>query len=855
MKKQLHIISHTHWDREWYLSFEKFRLRLVDLIDNLLKIMEKDPEYKYFTLDGQTVVLEDYLEIRPENRDRLAAFIKEGRLFAGPWYILPDEFLVSGEALIRNLLLGHRIASQFGRVMKVGYIPDTFGHISQLPQILSGFGINNVILWRGVKLEKSENLWESPDGSKVLMIHLGKRGYCNAHSFPCNIDKAYKKIMELKEEYGKRATTPHFLLLNGCDHLEPQKELPDIIRGINEKLKKEELIHSNLPLYIQKIKESDPKLHLIKGEFRNGLSHAYLLIGVISTRMYLKQLNFKAQNLLEKWAEPFSSIYTLLGGKDYFPHLWQAWKYLLQNHPHDSICGCSIDEVHRQMLTRYSSSQDIGEDITQRSLNGIAGFINKKEDHGLLIFNPLSWERNDLVEVEIDFPQAKNKNFKIYNAHGKEIPYQIASHSMPLQRQKIYLRGEIPPFGYSLYRIVPDSKKVDYRDRLVPEARILENEFLKVKINQNGTLNILDKDTKKIYKNCNLFEDGADSGDEYNYSYPEKDKIFTTIRERPKISLFEKGPIKATYSIDYNWRIPTRLSKDRKKRSKQKVSLKIQSFVILIRGIKRIEVETRVNNTAKDHRLRVLFPSGVRSNFSWAEGQFDILKRKIKTRPRRKNDLEEPLPTHPHQAFIDVNDGRIGLAIANQGLPEYEVKDNRERTIALTLLRSVGYLSRPDLLTRPGNAGPLISTPEAQCPGMHVFSYAIIPHKKDWFKGKVIREAHNFVSPLTAFQFNKEDSAIATPFLPERISFIKVEPEPIIITTVKRTEKGRGLIIRLFNLQSKEVKAGKLTFFKEIKEAFEVNLAEEKLRKVEVEDRHIINFNLRDRGLITFLII
>ena len=859
-QKELHLISHTHWDREWYLTFQEFRIKLVDLIDHLLDIMDKDPEYKYFTLDGQTVVLEDYLEIRPENRVRLKKYIKEGRVFIGPWYILPDEFLVSGESIIRNLLLGHRIGAQFGKVMKVGYIPDTFGHISQLPQILSGFGIDNVILWRGIASKKSECLWEAPDGSKVLMIHLGRGGYCNAADLPGEIDKACERIMALKKECEKRASTPYLLLLNGCDHLEPQAELSKIIKGVNERLTNSTLIHSNLPAYIQKIKESNPQLTTLRGEFRKGLSHAYLLTGVISARIYLKQINKRVENLLEKWTEPFSVIFNVLGGENYESLVWQAWKNLLQNHPHDSICGCSIDEVHRQMLTRFSWSEEIGEEIARRSLEGIANFIDtsslREREEALPIFNPLSWQRCDLVEAEVDFPEgSKERNFRIYDAEGKEIPYQYKIPlNVPIHRRKVYLKAEVPSLGFSLYRISPCSEKVTHPGTLLSKPHVLENEFFRVEIRLNGTLTILDKDTKKVYRNCHLFEDGGDAGDEYNYSYPRVDKVFTTIRERPKISLVEDGPIKATYSIEYNWQIPKEISKDRKKRSEAKVKLHIQSLISLIKGVKRVEIETRVHNTAKDHRLRVLFPSGIKTKFSWAEAQFDIVKREIRVPSKRKGDREEPSPTHPQQSFVDVNDGRNGLCLANQGLPEYEVRDDEKRTIALTLLRVVGYLSRPDLLTRHGNAGPFIATPQAQCPGNHVFRYAIIPHRGIWQDGRVLQEAHNFAISLRPFQFTRLDLAKREFCLPKEHAFIEVEPEEIVVTTLKKKEEGQGLIVRLFNTGSKEIKAGRLSFFREIREAFEVNLAEEKIKGLAIENQYIINFNLRSRGLITFLI-
>jgi mannosylglycerate hydrolase len=155
----VHFVSHTHWDREWYLTYEQFRLRLVGLIDRLLDLMESRPDFEFFHLDGQTIVLEDYLELRPAQEGRLRKLIEDGRILIGPWYDMPDEFLVSGESLVRNLALGHRLASTFGTPMPVGYLPDLFGHVAQMPQILRGLGLDNAILWRGFGGPRAEYWW------------------------------------------------------------------------------------------------------------------------------------------------------------------------------------------------------------------------------------------------------------------------------------------------------------------------------------------------------------------------------------------------------------------------------------------------------------------------------------------------------------------------------------------------------------------------------------------------------------------------------------------------------------------------------------------------------------------------
>src|SRR5258708_21669655 len=238
MARQLNIIivPHTHWDREWYQTFQQFRVRLVHAVDKLLDIMERDADFSHFMLDGQTIVLDDYLEARPEEEERLKKLTRSGRITVGPWYVQPDEFLVSGESLIRNIHIGLKRAAEFGEPMRVGYVPDCFGHIAQLPQILQGVGIDNAVFWRGIGAEahKSEFYWTAPDGSRVLVIHLAAPiGYSNARVMPLVPAEFATRVELLTAQILSKATTNTLLFMNGSDHLEPQDRLPATIAPAN----------------------------------------------------------------------------------------------------------------------------------------------------------------------------------------------------------------------------------------------------------------------------------------------------------------------------------------------------------------------------------------------------------------------------------------------------------------------------------------------------------------------------------------------------------------------------------------------------------------------------------------------
>jgi len=450
----LHIISHTHWDREWYRTFQQFRLRLVHLVDNILEILDLDPDYKHFMLDGQTIVLEDYLQMRPENEVRLRNYIREGRILIGPWYILPDEFLVSPEATVRNLLIGKAICADFGYRMMIGYLPDPFGHISQMPQILNGFSIDKACLWRGVH-EKMPTLleWRAPDGSKVLLAHL-YFGYGDIADWPITDLDASKSLLDAKvDRLEPFNQSEHFLMMRGTDHYEARPLTPKAIAYYNEKTAHRKAVHSTLPNYFSQVeglvKSGDLSPAPVYGELRDP-KKAHMLPGVDSARMWIKQRNWFSQTLLERWVEPFTTwaelaergpeAFTPLKGFVVSPRIWnpatlvnQAWKLLITNHPHDSICGCSIDETHADMGSRFDQVDQIGEVLTSQSLQTLTEKVNTKPSKvnqdayaAVTVFNAAPVAVSEEVHLNVDLPMGA-QSLEIRDALGNKIPCLITS--------------------------------------------------------------------------------------------------------------------------------------------------------------------------------------------------------------------------------------------------------------------------------------------------------------------------------------------------------------------------------------------------------------------------------------------
>jgi len=858
------IVPHTHWDREWYRTFQQFRIRLIDLINNLIDILEKDKTFSDFTLDGQTIVLEDYLEVHPERRAILKKYITEGRIHVGPWYILPDEFLVSAESIVRNLLLGHKIASEFGRVMKIGYIPDPFGHITQMPQILKGFGIDNIIFWRGIEYDQSQGnefIWQGPDGTGLFAVHLPKAGYCNAMSLSEDADQAYKLIKEAIDDLLSRETSKSLLLLNGVDHLEAQPHIPRLVKELNKSFTDIEIKQGNLKEYIDYAKKTvKPDLNKVTGEFRSG-KDTNILQSVYSSRMYIKQANERGEILLENWAEPTASVAWLLG-KNYPRNLiWTSWKWLLKNHPHDSICGCSIDQVHREMMTRFDWSKQIAQEVINKNLDYITEKIKidylKKDELVLVVFNPLPYSIGENVEVRVKFPQeVKLNRVKVLTAQGEEIPYQLKGYGLdykiifnPFKVPQFlevnyadisFTAKDIPACGYKVFIIkaINDLRtSKEYETDIRTGRDCIENKYYKVIAETNGTVTIVDKLNNKVFKNCNRFVDSGDAGDEYTYSPPLNDEII--VSQLNNISTKDVGPSEAVLKVSGKMILPVGLKSDRKSRKDKKIECPLESEIKLFSEVQRIEFKTKFDNKACDHRLRVEFPTNIKSNYVYAEGHFEVVKRSINI-PDSEGWKEKAYKTAHNSGFIDINNKEYGLAVLNQGLPEYEIIPG-DNTIALTLLRCVGWLSRGDLEYKKGNAGPSFATPEAQCLGENNFSYALIPHQDSWDDARISQKTKQYKTKVLTTQLKNQPGNLS-----DKYSFIELEGKHLEISAIKKHEFEDKLVIRVYN-PTNEKTTGKIklgfnihkVYLGKLDESYEEELAYNNGVEIELKPKEI----------------
>ncbi|MCI0514303.1 glycosyl hydrolase-related protein [candidate division KSB1 bacterium] len=456
----IHVVSHTHWDREWRYPFQEFRLLLVAMFDQLIQLLDTHPEYKYFLLDSQTIPLEDYLAIKPEREADLRRLVAAGRIHIGPWYTLPDTPEISGESIVRNLLMGMQITEEWQGQKWSGYSPFSFGQSSQMPQIYQGFGLDHIFFYRGNsnQVTQHEFIWEAPDGSQVLgmrsinpygranwYVHVYRPVALNKWPFqwdyhwsegqlpfhPCDeelqafdywllegkhqdhlyLENLPRALAEIKEHAVKDATCNHLLYLDGMDQVNPYPRTPEIIEHAQKIAGADTYVHSSFQDYVAAVKANAKDLKVMRGEFRYTMKSGLwqnLFPGMLSARIYLKQQNRICENKLQKNADTWASLATLCGME--YPHgfLKLAWKYHLANQSHDSLAGCSIDLVHEDVEYRNRQIRHLADTVTRLSMAHIIKNLDQQKLPAdavcLVAFNPTAYRQDQVVTADIDLP-------------------------------------------------------------------------------------------------------------------------------------------------------------------------------------------------------------------------------------------------------------------------------------------------------------------------------------------------------------------------------------------------------------------------------------------------------------------
>ncbi len=903
--RHLVVVPHTHWDREWYMPFEEFRKRLVAMMDRLLRTLESDSDFRYFELDGQTIVLSDYLEIRPDQEKKLKKLIRQGRIRIGPWYVQPDEFLVSGEALIRNLRRGIRHAREFGKPSMVGYLPDQFGHIAQMPQILAGFGVRSAVVWRGVgdSVDQSQFLWESPDGTRLFTVYLAD-SYGNGAFLPLEPAKLRSRLLDLITRQEGYSIIRSLLIMNGLDHLEPQDGLPIALEKAVSEMEGVTCEMGNLEVYIRQAREQANALPTHRGEFRSS-QRAPLIPNVASARIAQKQRDFENCRLLEKYVEPLCAWAELLGDtRPYRGFIDYAWRITLNNHPHDSICGCSVDAVHREMETRFDKARQVGETLRNDALSFLASHSDSSclpaDEPVLCVYNPLS-ARTHVIDVVADlkdpdmarsvrdaggrilalqkqagerelfiamqdsaesiramvagiesrellglyindiFWRREGKTLKLTLIMGRAETGEVDFEQRRAQLLEVlsdpsvetvdvkgvagartrlsFCADDLSPAGLTLFSLSSaESLPHEAEKMLTVSPDIIENDFYLVTIRRDGVIDILDKQSDMKFPRCLQFIDEGDRGDSYTFDEVPGSKPIDSSSSAADVSIEETGPVRASVRIEIRLNIPEKLVESRDARYENQVSNRIITYVSLYRSLKRIDFRTEVNNQCEDHRLRVRFNAPFAAPVAHVESAFATVIRPSKVE-EFGNHFEKPTGTGPQKTFSCVENGNYGMALFNRGIPEIEpLAEENSTSLFLTLIRSVGWLSRDDLVARPAAAGPQLPALGAQSKGRHTFEYAFTSYEGNYVDADIVNQAHAYAFPPIATITNRHEGALMS-----GTSLATSSNPAVIISALEKPGPGKTYSVRLYNITDKGQKTN-VAFWGKNATACEVDL-------------------------------
>lgn len=741
--KTVHLVQHTHWDREWYFTENDSKAVLYYFMDDLLQRLEADKTLGPFVLDGQTVVIEDYLSVAPDQEIRLRNLIEQGRILIGPWYTQSDFLVVGAESITRNLLLGHADCQRFGETMPVGYVPDSFGQSAQLPMFLQQFAIDSAVIWRGwseYNVPHIEFSWLSADGSKVTTAVL-PWGYGCAKWLPDEPQQAQKALETILAKQTRFSSTDHVLLPNGNDQSPFEYRVPKMLDKLNQQQDEYRYVRSSFSQFFQALESTQITLPVYQGEL---ISPKYMRIhrGIFSTRVDIKQLNAQLEQTLSQHLEPLLAVNWRLG----LPYPQSAvdniWREAMKSHAHDSIGGCNSDRVNAMVKNRLESGLEMANQLIDLNMKMLAEGITAQQDgKKIIIFNARPQIRRGLVELTIFTPE---QDFRVVDGAGHECRWQIVEEGRQdmsiivqelsnstettwYRKCKLLLEvSEIPASGYqTLY--LQEGVSAGFSPQAAAVVK-LENEWLRLEADEQGVLTLTDKRSQQTYHNILQLVDGGDAGDNYNYSPPFDDWLISSNDFMTSVR-GEEGLLQSCLTLTWQMAVPSDLAARNEHRAD--AELDISMTLTLAHKNRWLDVAISVNNTAHDHRLQVLLPTGVQQHVHFSDQPFGLIERHNQPPEmavwKEEQWTEAPVALYPMQSQVMMHDAHRGLCAVTEGLREYQIPEDRQDVIAVTLLRSVGWLGQANMPYRPGRAsGMVLPSPESQIQGMHHFKLSLL---------------------------------------------------------------------------------------------------------------------------------
>lgn len=815
MSENLFFVPHTRWDREWYKSFEVFRISLVRTIDEFIDYLENVGEFPSFTLDGQSILISDYLKIRPEMKPTIEKLAREGILLLGPWMVQPDLFAGNGEIIVRNLLEGRKESSRFAEPIDTFYIPESTGIISQVPQIMQNFGMEHLVFIRGLGDEEvsTEYKLRGSDGSEVIATYLVK-AYNNAGFLPEDVTEAEERIENEVEKLKPSAATDWLLMNNGGDHHKPQVFLPRIVEELKKTGKYGEIEIGGFSDYFKKLEPDALKnLPVLKGELR-GCRHYPILSGRTSARMDIKLESQRVINHLLNFVEPLSVWEFAHRGTYPRLPLSRVWQLLIENYHHSTAGGSVNDLVNNEAMLRLLDAKDILNQEWDDTIDFIISLVKdpseeKEDEFPIIVLNTLPRRRSGSVLVYLVTPAEMGGRIKVLDEMKQEIPHQILSCSISEgtypypSREKLRTwelliwADDVPAMGYSVYMVKIEKGK----EESINPAPTIVNEYFEVGFEEGGTIFIRDLRTNRTFKNMHYFIDQADAGDLYNFSPLTGDIPLSHIVQDIHMEVLTTGRIQQTLQLRGNISVPASLTRDRRRRSVDREMCPFSFRVSLYSGVPYVDCSLTIENRAKDHKLSLAFPLESAVKKVRAGQPFDIVNRSMEI-PDGNNWIESPPTSHPFQGILDIKCNDYSLGFYSLGPLEYELRTSKNGPeVLFTLVRSVGWLSREDCKTRKVEVGPKISTPGAQCLNKLTYHYAIVPHRGEEDYNEIIAGFQKYSNPLRGT------------FLPvgakvgKSDDLFSLSPEKLVISCCKVNQEGDGIILRFYNPTDDNVSA------------------------------------------------
>ena len=865
----IHVVSHTHWDREWYHPADRFRQRLVDLIDELLD--DSSPERATFLLDGQTVVIEDYLAVRPERASELGAALRDGRLEAGPWYVLADELIPGGEGLVRNLLAGRRtLRSLRAEAPPVLYCPDSFGHPAALPMLARGFDKGLIVLWRGFGGGESPNTdtcaWVGPNGDRVLLYHLTRSGYELGANLPVDPAVARDRWKKIRAEIGGRARTGAALLLNGADHHARQHDLHAAIRTVQKVAAPDHLGSSSLGAFAADLatRVAGRRLSDVRGELRDSYGYTWTLQGTLASRTPQKRRYAQAERELTRDAEPWAALVAFTGGASRRHLVRAAWRPLLLCQPHDTLCGCSIDAVARAADERLESVAVQAEGLREDAIHQLVRHNRddarrrQSEWHNVvLVRNRAPRQRSGVAIVEFavklaDVPVGPGSAHVRITADNRK----LAPPTWPVQPVQLldvvegHERIESPR-GYPdndavarlwsavwvnrapAYGVAPvsteDQDPTSWIDEEVEvRGRSITNGLLTLKWDTRGAITLATTEPKRVLKGLVDWESRTDLGDLYTPSIRQKKLKPRLLRT----TVVHRGPL--TAALEQHWAFEAR---------PERVELRVRYVVDA--GARFLRVGLIGDNNAFNHRLRMRFVTDVNRGQAFVDAAFGTVERSVPVVKAADAKAEKVVPTAPLHRYVSLFNTLRGATLISDGLTEYETHNNE---ILVTLVRAVGELSRSDLPERPGHAGWPAPTPEAQCVGPFEAEFGVLLHgpRTAAVIDEIERTTDDVLLPLVGETLR---SAIR---VPPNVHGVELQGTGLAFSAMKDAEEGDWIVLRCVNLLDQEV-AGSWRLGRALREARVARLDETPVGPIPVLGDSV-PFKAPKRAVVTILV-